>query len=405
MKSLKLIEFVIATLITMSSTAYCQKIARIEDLSSRVEKLWEVNIPVQPTRQGNLMYALLKTGVAVLSPDGQTIYCYDYNNGRLVWQAPGIQINSSNGALYSTEDGEYLLLRYPHNEVESTTAIYNSDGQLLWSALYETLFSIAPSGKYLISNYRFSGGHTPLTVLEIASGKMLWQAEYPQKPRYWQAAVGLNDKIVYYNAGSLKMLQLQDGNVLWEMPVEFDPKVNLGHVHTSLSGNVISYDATVGGLRNEKRVTYVFTDNGELLWQRTQAKERGKSNGGEVKGISKNGEYIAIKDGSRFSVFDIRTQRELWTLVEAGLSSIRLFTNKALIFSPRPEETKIITFKEDGNIQTRFTLSQFIDFKYLVQANSFPEQEHMDEVTPIVVEKTNGQFIISKFKLEFDVTK
>jgi len=405
MKSRMLIELAIATLITMSSTVYCQKIAKIEDLGSRVEKLWEVNIPIQPNRQGSLMYAVLTTGIAVLSPEGKTIYCYDYNNGQLRWQAPAIQINSSNGAIYSTADGEFLLLRYPHNEVEITTAIYTNDGQLLWSALYEALFSISPSGNYLISERRLSGGSMPLTVLDLTSGNRLWQIDPPKSYGHWEAASSKDDKIVYYNGGALKLFQLSDGKLLWERNVEFDPRTDDGSVHISRMGNVISYDATIGILRNKKQVTHVFNDEGELLWQRTRPNIHGKSNGGRIKGISDGGEYIAIKDGSRFSVYDIKKEQELWTLTEAGLSSIRIFTKEVLIFPPKPQETRSITLREDGTIQNRHTLNQFIDFRCGKESGLISKKESTCELAPIIVSKTDGQFVLSKVNVDFSAIK
>ncbi|MCI0550029.1 MAG: PQQ-like beta-propeller repeat protein, partial [Anaerolineae bacterium] len=238
MKSGTLIELTIATLITTSSTAYCQKMARIEDLGNRVEKLWEVAIPMQWNKNysSGILYALLKTGVAVLSSDRKTILCYDYNTGHLIWQVP----NSSDGGLSSTVDGEYLFSS-SGGEGGSDIAVYSSDGKQLWHSYHDCHFQISPSGKYLITIY---GITTPcvLKVLEISTGKTLWQLN---EDSWWDAGAGLNDRIAYYYSDKLKYFKLDTGELIWERPVEYDSTLDFGKVFISLQGNVIAYENSI----------------------------------------------------------------------------------------------------------------------------------------------------------------
>jgi outer membrane protein assembly factor BamB len=413
MKSRKLIELATAIFITMTSTAYCQKIARIEDLGSRVEKMWEVAIPIQPNKNhpSGIIYALLKSGVAVLSPDGKTIYCYDYNNGRLKWQAQGIQINSSNGGLYSTADGEYCLLGYP-DETAYTHAIYNANGQLLWQASNESPFVISPSGNYLFSTYLPVDGDLSLEVLELKTGKKLWRADLPERYFYWQAATGLNDKIAYYNGGALKLFQLEDGRMLWEKTVNFDGRADVGAVHLSRTGNVVAYDCFLttddyGRLSsNQQIVTYVFDEDGNMLWNRTKKVISGRADGGRIKGISGGGEYIAVNTAAGLSVYDIKTQKELWTVLESGLHSLKVFTKNILTFSPRiPESTKLIILKADGSISGNYTLDQLVDFRYENGTNLFSSKGDITGGNAVVVTKSHGEFILSKFAMRSGANK
>jgi len=402
MKSRMLIELVITTLLTMSSTLYCQKIAKIEDLGSRVEKLWEVAIPIQPNKNHptSIAYALLKTGIAVLSPDQKTISCYDYNSGQLIWQVP----NSTNGGIYSTVNGEYLFSQ-ARDEGGSEIAVYSSDGQQLWHSIQDgSFYRISPSGRYLITEYSFT---TPgvLKVLELSTGKKLWQLD---EVSWWQAEAVLNDRIAYYQRDKLKYFKLDNGELIWEKPVEFDPRSDFGQVHVSLQGNVIAYDNSIlNSIRDYddyKRTMYVFDDSGELLWQRSKAAIRGQSNGGTVKAVSENGEYIAIPDGSRFSIYDISKQSELFTLVERPFGPITMFTNELIAFYPNlsTQTTKIVSLRNDGTLSNKYELEQFIDFSYDRRTGGFLPGREKSEIAPVVVKNINGHIVLSKVSLSLE---
>lgn len=406
MKSIKLIVLGLSLYCFTYSESYCQRIATIQDLGNQVEKLWEVSIPMPPNPNNplGLIYAPLKTGIAVLSVDGQSIYCYDYN-GQFKWQAPGIRINSSNGSLFSTITGNYLVLIYPISEDEYTLTAYNADGQLLWSSTYQNFFSFSPSGKYLFSNHNPSGGDN-LIVLDIATGKKLWHLNGPY---WWQAAAGLNDKIAYYSGGFLKVFQLNDGKLLWEKPVEFDPREDFGQVHISLQGNVMAYDNTIiTGKYNtltpdSKRVTYIYNDTGELLWQRTQAAVPEKPNPGRVEEISESGEYIAISYGGLVAIYDIKSHKELWTLNESGLNLITMFTKDIIAFYPNlPATTTILTLKKDGALDNKYNLDQFIDLSYEKRGG---QKQNAPGIMPIVVKAANSQMVLSKFGLKFEANE
>lgn len=405
MKSRKLIELAVATFITTSSTVYCQKIAKIEDLGSRVEKLWEVAIPIQPNKNhpSGIAYALLKTGVAVLSPDQKTISCYDYNSGQLIWQVP----NSTNGGIYSTVNGEYLFSQ-ARDEGGSEIAVYSSDGQQLWDSIQESsFFRITPSGKYLITEYSFT---TPgvLKVFELSTGKKLWQLD---EVSWWQAEAGLNDRIAYYQRGKLKYFKLDNGELIWEKPVEFDPRSDFGQVHVSLQGNVIAYDNFIITAINRDRPTtdhrrtmYVFDDSGELLWQRSKAAIPNRSSGGIVRAISENGEYIAIQDGAGFSIYDISKQSELFTFVEHGFGPITMFTNELIASYPdlSTQTTKILSLRKDGKLSNKYELEQFIDFSYDRRTGGLLSGREISEIKPVVVKNINGRIVLSKVSLSLE---
>ena len=249
MKSIYVVAMVAILIGAMKSESCAQKISTLEDFGKQVEKLWEVTIPIppNPNHPSGLIYAPLKSGIAVLSVDGQSIYCYDYD-GKLKWQAPGTQSGSFYGSLQSSADGEYLYLSYAIHEDVFNSAVYNAAGQLLWSATYDSPFEISPSGKYLIAIFDALDYSMPLTVLDLATGKMLWKLDVDFKNSYWQAAAGQNDKIAYYSGGTLKFFELKDGKQLWEKTVEFDPRADLGNVHISSMGNVTSFNCFfVGG--------------------------------------------------------------------------------------------------------------------------------------------------------------
>jgi len=414
MKSIYFVAILAMLLFSMNSDSCAQKISTLESLGNQVEKLWEVTIPIAPTPNvpSGLIYAVLKNGIAALSPDGQTIYCYDFN-GQLKWQAPGTQSNSFYGSLQSSVDGEYLYLSYAINEDVFTSAVYNAEGQLLWTSDYDSPFSISPSGKYLIALYDALDQSMSLTVLDLATGKMLWKVDRVPPHFYWQAAAGQNDKIIYYNGGKLKLFQLEDGKLLWEKSVEFESRADLSNVHISNMGNVISFNCFLtidnyNRLRSDpKSIMYIFDEDSELLWHRVKTITPQKSNGGRVEGISHGGEYIAISDGARFSFYDIKTQKELWMIIENGLNLIAKFTKNILAFYPRisPASTKLITLKENGNIDNNHTLAEFIDFRYEQQANLLFKTDGLSNAMPIVVKKTNGQFVLEKFSVKLETIR
>ena len=401
MKSIYVVAMVAILIGAMKSESCAQKISTLEDFGKQVEKLWEVIIPIppNPNHPSGLIYAPLKSGIAVLSVDGQSIYCYDFN-GQLKWQAPGIQINSSNGALYSSAAGEYLYLSYPIHEDAFTSAVYNADGQLLWSAIYDSPFVVSPSGNYLISMYDGLDQSMPLTILDIVSGRILWQINLLPSHPYWQAAAGQNDKMAYYNAGSLRLYDLKTGHLIWAKNVEAEPKGDVGELHVSLEGNVISYSNLKGAIDNEQRVIYFFNENGELVWRRTQPFIPNKTNGGLVGGISEDGEFVNINDLSDFSIYTIKSQKKLLTITENPPSGITMFTQEAIAFYPWKEGTRVMTLTKYGTIKNDYTLNQFIDFRSEKRSLYFNKVQNDSQFTAMLIELVNNQFALSKFNLK-----
>lgn len=414
MKSTYIVVTVAVLIGAMKSESCAQKISTLEDFGNRVEKMWEVTIPVppNPNHPSGIIYASLKSGIAVLSVDGQSIYCYDYN-GHLKWQAPGIQINSSNGGLSSSANGEYLYLNYPIHEDAFTSAVYNAAGQLLWSATYDSPFVISPSGKYLIAMFDAMDYSMPLTVLDITTGKMLWKVDTELKNSYWQAVAGQNDKIAYCSGGTLRLFELENGKLLWEKFVEYDPRAEGSEVHMSSTGNVVAYDCYLSmgddnRLRlDPKMVTYIFNEDGNLIWNRNKPIIQGKSGGGRILGISDGGEYLAMAASIGLTLFELTNKKEIWTIFEGGLHSITKFTKAMLAFYPRisPISTKLIILKKDGNIDNQYILEQFIDFRYEQQSNLPYLKEHLVNPMPSVVKKVDGQFALSRFSMKLETTK
>ena len=156
-----------------------------------------------------------------------------------------------------------------------------------------------------------------------------------------------------------------------------------------------------------KSVTYVFDENGDLLWHRVEAVIPQKTNGGRVEGISDAGEYIAVSDGARFSLYDIKTQKELWNIIiESGLNLIMIFTKDILAFYPIPEgKTKILTLRKDGTLDDNYTITQFIVFSYDMQSKLYLLQESLPKVAPILVKKYADQFVLSRFTMKLKTSK
>jgi len=416
MKSIYFVVMVAILIGAMKSESCAQKISTLEGFGKQVEKLWEVTIPMppNPNHPSGLIYAPLKSGIAVLSVDGQTIYCYEFN-GQLKWQAPGTQSGNFYGSLQSSADGEYLYLSYAIHEDVFNSAVYNAAGQLLWSATYDSPFEISPSGKYLIALFDALDYSMPLTVLDLATGKILWKLDIDFKNSYWQAAAGQNDKIAYYSGGALKFFELKDGKLLWEKPVEFDPRAEGSEVHVSSMGNAVAYDCYLSmgddnRLRPDpKMVAYVFDENGNQLWNRNKPIIQEKSGGGRILGISDGGEYLAMTASIGLTLFDLTNKKELWTIFEGGLHTITKFTKYILAFYPRispiSTSTKIITLKEDGSIDNDYTLDQFIDFRYAQQASLLHLKNGLFKAAPIVVKKTDGQFVLFKFSMKLETSK
>ena len=372
------------------STGYAQKINTLESFCSQENKLWKVTIPAsaqsaKKTKYYKTIYAILKTGIAILSVDGQTITCYDYN-GQLKWQAPAIQINSSNGGLYSSINGEYLYLRYPIHEDACTSAVYSADGQLLWSATYDSPLSISPSGKYLISMYDALDGSMPLMVLDIVTGEKKWQMNQSSLS-YWQCSVSKNDKLFCYNAGTVKLYDLETGRLLWEKTVMVGA---FGEVSSSFAGNIFAYNVAFRKAHNTKRVISIFDENGEVIWDKVNATIPGKRNGGVVRGISEGGEFIRINDIGESSLYDIREDKKLWTMTHKDSPGLMIrFTKEAMIFHSRKKQgTRIITLNKNGSIKNDYTINEQINYRYEKQGDVFLH----------ITEKPD-KIIFSKFKL------
>ena len=388
MKSINLM--LVCLCLFFGSTGYTQKNNAIENRDEQTNKLWKVAISTSAqsaakTKYYKTIYALLKTGIAVLSVDGQTITCYGYN-GQFEWQAPAIQINSSNGGLYSSANGEYLYLGYPLYEDAFTSTVYNADGQILWSATYDSPFTVSPSGKYLIPIYDALDGSMPLMVLDIATGEKKWQMNQ-SSPSYWQCSVSKNDKLFCYNAGTVKLYDLETGRLLWEKTVKVGA---FGKVSSSFAGNIFAYNVAFRKAHKKKRVISIFDENGEILWDKVNATIPGKRNGGVVRGISEGGEFIRINDIGESSLYDIREDKKLWTMTRKdSLGPMIRFTKEAMIFRSRKKQgTRIITLNNNGSIKNDYTISEHINYRYEKQGDIFLH----------ITEKPD-KIIFSKFKL------
>lgn len=388
---------------------YAQRISAIEDLNEDVEKIWEVSVPLQIPDDRRIEYAVLKTGVAVLSVDDETINCYNFD-GQLKWRAKGIRPKSFYRSLQTSANGEYLYLSYAIDEDTFISTIFNAEGKLLWSANYDSPFGVSPSGKYLIAGFDALDYSMPLTVLDWASGRVLWKVE-ANPNSYWRATAGENDKLAYTSGGRLKFFQLQDGKLLWDKEVEFDSRADASEVHMSRSGNRIAYGCFLssngdGRLRSDRKIiSYVFDEDGNLLWNRVKPIIRGGSEGGRIIGISDGGRYIAMTAKFGLTLFDLTNKKEIWTISEAGLHSITAFTESVLAFYPRisPVSTKIIFLLKSGDIRNDYVLDQFVDFRRDGPGRFDASKNDATRIKAIVVKRNNSHVVFSKVHIRLEI--
>lgn len=335
---------------------FSQKISKLEDLGNTVEIQWQVNFQVRTYSTDN--YAVLKDGIAVYDPGKNSIIYKDFT-AQLKWEKPAL--GKRNG-LFASPNGEYLYAFTPLDEYGGgISAVWSSDGELLWQKNDSYYYNISPSGKFLISHYS-SLRPRPLNVLDIETGKALWEFE---PASYWQAAVSENDWIIYYTYKSLQLYDLRVGNVIWEKSIdtEIQEHHDSSKLHISENGKTVVLQAMFAANRNIE--TYVFDSEGHILWKVSKQLVPGETNGGMVQAVSDDGKYIAMSDLQRFLLFSRNKPDPLWVLNERMTPQyIQTFTNGVLAFRSHPNNTtRVMVLNNDGVIKQDYLFHERIEFR------------------------------------------
>lgn len=401
MKTKNLILKLVALSFAMSFSSHSQKISSLEDLGNRVEKSWEVKIPVASPNSERLEYAILKDGLAILSPDYESITCYGFD-GQLKWQVPSV-INSTNGGLQRTPNGDFFCHTIILNEDKFTCAVYNAKGQLLWHATYDSPLDVTPSGKYLVSNYDGLDGSMPLTVFDLPTGKQLWQTESHQKQGsgYWQAGVSVDDKLAFYNAGLLRLYDLSRGEIRWEKKLELEIRRALVKVFISRQGNVVAINYRIGTRENDKRLTMIYDSAGQVLWERSEPISIGKNNGGIVFGISADGEYININNIGEFAIYEIRTQKKIFAITENAPGGIAIFSKNLIAFFPTERGTRLLVLNHDGTLRHDYELNEYVEFNFEPPFEHVAQDMAVNQIATYKLKFDNGGCEVAKFHLKF----
>ncbi|NUO79271.1 PQQ-binding-like beta-propeller repeat protein [candidate division KSB1 bacterium] len=400
MKSKSLIGMLVSMSFVMSFSLHSQKISSLEDLGSRVEKLQEVKIPIAQSNNEKPEYSILKNGISVLSADYKSIECYSFD-GQLRWQAQSV-INSTNGGLQGTPNGDFFCHTIILNEDKFACAVYNAEGQLLWHATYDSPLDITPSGKYLVSNYDALDGSMPFMVFDLSTGKVIWQVEPQQKQGhgYWQAGVSLDDKLIFYNAGSLRLYDLSSGEIRWVKKLELEVKRDLVKVFISRLGNVVAANYRSGTRGNEKRSIVIYDSSGLVLWKKSESISIGKNNGGVVFGISAEGEFININNIGEFAVYDIRNQQKLFAITENAPGGIAVFSKRLIAFFPTEKGTRLLVLNHDGTLAHDYELKEYVEFKYEQPLEHVVQGKAVNHVVLYQLKFENSSFKVSKFHLK-----
>lgn len=340
---------------------FAQQSLKIEDLGSKAKKDWQLQLDLQPTLSGHYEYAVLKNGMVTYSQNIQTLSCVDFNGRKLwekIWEEPQIR---SRTTLTASPDGEYLYAYRLTGEEQGISAIWNIRGDMIWQQDGEYgYFNISPSSKYMFTYYSRLNPK-PLKVLEIKTGKTLWELE---KASYWQAAASQNDKLVYYTHRSLQLFELATGKLIWEKAVESDIQKHFdtSRIHISKDGRTITLQAMYTPDKGIE--TYVFDSEGQTLWRMNKKVIPGETNGGIIRAISDDGKFIAMSDLQRFALFSSNNPDPVWVVNERMRPQyIQEFANGMLAFRPHSNRTRVMVLNADGTINHDYLFSQRIEFK------------------------------------------
>lgn len=336
---------------------FSQQRLSIEDLGPQAQKEWQLQLDVQPSLSKEYPYAVLRNGVVTYSKDTQTLTCVDFE-GRKLWEKSGIP--SPNYPI-APPNGEYLYTYRLTGEEKGISTIWNTQGEMLWQHDGEYgYFEISPSGKYMFSYYSYLNP-SPLKVLDIKTGTSIWELE---RVSYWQAAASENDRLVYYEdkESFLKLYELSTGRLLWEKSIGTQNN-HYGSVHMSDSGCTIVFQDNSNP--KMERYTYIYDGKGNLLWEMTKQRQRAITNGGIVRAVSDDGQFLAMSDLHRFMLFSIDQPDPIWALDERMRPQyVQEFADGVLAFRPHPNNTtRVMVLDATGAIKNDYLFLQRIEFK------------------------------------------
>lgn len=351
-----LLKFIILSLILFcyNCSLFSQQISQLQHLESKVKKAWQLQLDLRPSLSKEYRYTVLKNGVVTYSQNTQTLSCIDFN-GRKLWEKTGIPTRTYPIA---SPDGEYLYTYRLTGEERGVSSIWTKDGEMLWQQ-EGPFYKFWSSSKFLVSHYSRLNS-APLKVLDMKTGKKLWERE---NALYWQAAASENDRLVYYEDKSslLKLFEMSTGKLLWEKSVGIRDN-DYGQVQIANSGQTIVFQDKDN--KKMERSTYVFSRDGNIVWEMTKARQSGKTNGGIVRAISDDGQFIAMSDLQGFTLFSTDKPEPVWEINERMIPHyVQKFANGVLAFRPHPQnKTRVMLLNADGTIKQDYHFSQKINF-------------------------------------------
>jgi len=170
-----------------------------------------------------------------VQPVGQryVLLAYHAGTGELLWKRTAVEktpheshyVASSWASASALTDGKRI---YAHFGSAGTYA-FDLGGKLLWSADlgdqktrrgFGEGSSPAIHGERLVINWDHEGGSF-LTVLDAATGKVVWKVDRPDEPTSWGTPMvveaGGRTQIVVTGTGKSRGYDLKNGEVIWEV--------------------------------------------------------------------------------------------------------------------------------------------------------------------------------------------
>lgn len=316
----------------------------------------------------SMRYTLLPDGIVYLNDKYNQMYCYNFNN-TLRWQTDIFPEDLGRAVIVSsTPDGHYIYTFHPTNESEGYSVIWDQNGLIVWKKHYSGSFRVGPSNKYIYSGFDGIGGHTPIAILDITNGNVIMEIDHYRM--YWNSASSANNELAVAHNGWLRLYDMTSGQELWKRSIEGDKGriENYAKVFISYRGNIIAVQELVGDYKNGYLKTYVYNQEGILLWDEENKVSLGITNGGRIKAISENETFILRGDQQRLYAQNARTGEEIWSIENHLNLQVSRFTEDAITFrstrsmrDPAPF-TRVLFLDGTGTPLKDQTFSQMIDF-------------------------------------------
>jgi hypothetical protein len=315
---------------------------------------WTVAVPLPSPEAYPIV---LEDAIGVHVPYWEVLSLYDLA-GRLRSE---VHLAEPPASLTASPRGDALLGTTRVGEGRYEHQVIDLQGRLLWSARLPHDLWFSPSGDFLVPIFNELASRQPPAAYRATAGEKAWADEAAASGR-WYLAAAANDRLACYQHERLRLIDLANGETLWQQPIEVGHIGGVGDLRISADGRTIVVQNVEGTASGERRVTRVFDGAGTRRWEVARQPVPGQSNGGVLAGVSADGSLVAFDDLDHVSVVRAKDGREIWRLPERGRFRVRAFTDRALVLG-WADRLRVLAFDGEGTLSSDRSASLPLQFR------------------------------------------